>query len=319
MNKINFFIIVFFLSGQILFAQTIEAEAQLKTQSVDSVDGWKKGGTLSFNISQTSLTNWSAGGQSSVAVNSLVSLFLNYKKGNSLLENNLDIGYGSMKQGEGEEWWKTDDKIDFTSKYGYKMKKHLFIAVLVNVKTQMNDGYNYPDDSTLVSKFMSPGYMLGALGLDYKPGKNFGAFVSPITSKSTFVLDQVLADAGAYGVDAAMYDNLGVLVTEGKNSRTEFGGYLRMFYHKNLMKNIDLTTKLELFSNYIENPQNIDVNWDVLLSMKVNKYISATIATTLVYDHDIDIQFDTADDGTPIVGPRTQFKEVLQLGINFKF
>lgn len=319
MNKIYLGVLVFIFSGQILFAQTVEAEAQLKTQAVDSVDGWKKGGTFSLNVSQTSLTNWSAGGQSSVAVNGLVSFFLNYKKGNGLLENNLDIGYGAMKQGEAKEWWKTDDKIDFTSKYGYKMKKHLFMAVLLNVKTQMNDGYNYPDDSTLVSRFMAPGYLLGAIGFDYKPDDKFGAFVSPLTSKSTFVLDQELANNGAYGVDAATYDDLGVLITEGKNSRTEFGGYMRMFYKQNLMKNIDLTTKLELFSNYIENPQNIDVNWDVLVSMKVNKYISATIATTLIYDHDIDIQHDTADNGTPIVGPRTQFKEVLQVGFNYKF
>ena len=165
----------------------------------------------------------------------------------------------------------------------------------------MTAGYNYPDDSTKISNFLAPGYMLGAIGMDYKPNEIFNLFVSPITMKMTIVNDQTLSNAGAYGVD------------QGKKTRSEYGGYLRAILKKDIMKNINLQTKLELFSNY-EEATHIDVNWEVLVAMKVNKYISATISTQLIYDHDIDIL-----DSDGKVGPRTQFKEVIGVGISYKF
>lgn len=299
-------------------AQTTEAEKSLTTQTVDSTDGWDYGGKFGLNISQVSLSNWSAGGQSSMAITGTLALQASYKQGNGLFENFFDIAYGTMKQGE-ENWWKTDDKIDFTSKYGYKIKKNLYVAALVNFKTQMDEGYNYPDDSTLVSKFMAPGYFLGAIGLEYKPNKKFSLYVSPITSKYTIVLDEGLANFGAYGLPGAEYDENGVFIKDGDKTRGEFGAYIRTVYKQNIMKNVDLETKLELFTNYVENPQNIDVNWEVLLAMKVNKFITASISTQLVYDDDVDILLGTDDNGDAIVGPRVQFKEVLQVGLTLSF
>ena len=302
------------------FSQTIEAEKDLKTQASDTIDGWKGGGTIAINLTQVSLTNWAAGGQNSVSANGLLSLFANYKKGKSMWENYLDIGYGSIKQGKDANWWKTDDKIDFTSKYGQKAFSNWYYAGLLNFKTQMTEGYNYPDDSTKISGLLSPGYLLGAIGLDYKPSDNFTAFFAVFTAKVTFVNDQTLADAGAFGVDPATYDLAGNLLTAGKNVRSEFGGYIRLFYKKDLMENIGLQTKLDLFSNYLETPQNIDISWEVLISMKINKYISATLSTHLLYDNDIDIAVDTNNDGiTDKVGPRTQFKEVFGVGFSYKF
>jgi hypothetical protein len=102
--------------------------------------------------------------------------------------------------------------------------------------------------------------------------------------------------------------------------RYEFGGYVRLFFKKDLMKNVNLQTKLDLFSNYLHNPQNIDINWEVLISMKVNKYITATINTQLLYDDDVMIAVDENGDGTPdSSGPRTQFKEVIGVGFSYKF
>ncbi len=184
----------------------------------------------------------------------------------------------------------------------------------------MDAGFNYPDDSTKISDLLAPAYLLGAVGLDYKPSDKFTAFVAPVTAKTTFVNDQVLADAGAFGVEKAVYDTAGNLLTAGKNIRTEFGGYIRLFYKVDVMKNVSLQTKLDLFSNYLENPQNIDVSWEVLISMKVNKYISATITTHLLYDDDTDISIDNNNDGIiDRIGPRTQFKEVLGVGFSYKF
>ena len=288
--------------------QVTEAESKLKTQTVDTLMGWKHGGMINLSTAQTSLTNWAAGGQSSFAVNGILSLFAHNKKEKSLWENYLDLGYGTMKQGKNADWWKTDDKIDFTSKYGLKAAEKLYYAGLLNFRTQMTNGYNYPNADDKISGFLAPGYLLGALGLDYVPNENFGVFIAPVTLKFTMVTDQALADSGAFGVD------------RGKNSKSEFGGYLRMFLKKSLMENITIQTKLDLFTNYLHNPQNIDVGWETMLSMKVNKFISATLSTTLLYDDDIDIEIDNNDDGiTDEKGPRTQFKEVLAIGFSYKF
>ena len=184
----------------------------------------------------------------------------------------------------------------------------------------MTAGYNYPDDSTEISTFLAPAYVLGAIGMDYKPNEVFTLFISPITMKMTIVNDQTLADAGAFGVEAAEYDDSGNLTKNGLSTRSEYGGYLRALFKKDIMKNVNLQTKLELFTNYTEEPTHVDVNWEVLIAMKVNKFISATISTQLLYDHDIDIAVDTDGDGNiDAAGPRTQFKEVLGIGLSYKF
>lgn len=308
-----------FSIATVSLAQTTEAEEDLKKQSKDSLEGWKTGGVFSVNLTQTSLTNWNAGGQNSVSVNGLLSVFANYKKGNSTWDNSLDLGYGILQQ-DGIGVRKTDDKIDFTSKYGQKAFKNWYYAGLVNFKSQMTAGYNYPDDSTEISNFLAPGYVLVAIGMDFKPSDVFTLFISPLTMKTTIVNDQTLANAGAFGVDPAEYNDLGVLISEGKTIRSEYGGYLRVQFKKDIMKNVNLQSRLELFSNYAEEPTHIDVNWETLISMKVNKYISATILTQLIYDHDIDIGVDTnGDDIIDKIGPRTQFKEVLGIGLTYKF
>ena len=305
-KMISSVVLLLFVAGA--FSQTTEAEKQLKTQKVDTITGWKKGGMINISSSQVSLTNWAAGGQSSVSLGGLMSLFANNKHEKSLWENYLDIGFGTMKQGKNAGWRKTDDKIDFTSKFGLNANEKLYYAALVNFKTQMTNGYNYPNDTTKISGFLAPGYLLGAIGLDYRPGENFTAFIAPLTLKMTIVNDDVLADAGAFGIDP------------GDQVRSEFGGYLRVFLKKDLMENITFQTKLDLFSNYLHNPQNIDVSWESLLSMKVNKFISAMLSAHLLYDDDIHIAIDNNDDGiVDEVGPRVQFKEVLAIGLSMKF
>lgn len=217
------------LSAFSAFTQTTDDEKELvktkdvlKAQNKDTVEGWKTGGVFSVNLTQVSLTNWNAGGNSSVSVNGVLSLFANYKKGNNAWDNSLDLGYGILKQ-DGEGVRKSDDKIEFTSKYGRKAIKNWYYAALINFKSQMTAGYNYPDDSTVISNFLAPGYALVAIGLDYKPSDVLTLFISPLTMKATIVNDQNLADAGAFGVDPAEYDNLGTLVKRGSNLRAEYG------------------------------------------------------------------------------------------------
>ena len=296
-------LLAFFVKGQ-----TTEAEKTLKTQTADTTAGWSYGGTINTTLAQVSLTNWAAGGQNSISVNGLLSLFARYKKDNMLWENYLDLAYGTVKQGEKGDWMKSDDKFDFTSKYGQKASKAWYYAGLINLKTQMTAGYNYPNTDEYISKFLAPGYLLGAIGMDYKPSDIFTAFISPITGKVTIVNDTTLANKGAFGVEP------------GEKTRSEFGGYARFFITYEVMKNVTLQSKLDLFSNYLDKPQNIDVNWETLISMKINKYISATIMTHLIYDDDIDIVVREATESEPAkVGPRVQFKEVLGVGFSYKF
>jgi len=318
MKKTFYSLVCLLIIGNIS-AQTTGIEETIKLQNIDSLDVWKTGGIISLNLTQVSLTNWSAGGENSISANGILSLFANFKKDNSTWDNSLDLSYGLLKQGD-EGVRKTDDKIDFTSKYGQKAHKNWYYSSLVNFKSQMTVGYNYPNDTSKISNFLAPGYLLGAIGMDYKPSEILTLFISPVTTKITLVNDQALADTGAYGVEAAVIDTDGNIITKGENSRAEYGGYIRALLKKDIMKNVNLQTKIEFFSNYSEEPSNIDVNWEILISMKVNKFISATISSQLIYDDDIDIFIDKNNDGIiDGVGPRTQIKEVLGIGLSYKF
>jgi hypothetical protein len=235
------------------------------------------------------------------------------------------MAYGLLKSGNNKAR-KNEDKIDLTSKLGrYAFYDHWYYTALVNFKTQFDNGYNLPDDSNVVSHFMAPAYVIGSIGLDYKTKDNsFSAFISPVTSKTIIVNDQKLANAGAYGVDAAQYDSVAgvyVIVKNGSMVKSQFGGYVKIAFKKDIMKNVNLATKLELFSDYLKDPQNIQVNWEMLISMKVNKFISASISTNMIYDHNIPVPVEREINGVKVAGtgPRLQFKEVLAVGFSYKF
>ena len=308
------FLVTVFASASI--AQVTEAEKKLRAVNADTIMGWKKGGLFALNLAQTSLTNWAAGGQNSAAVNGIFSAFANYKQGKSAWDNSLDIGYGILKQGKDASPMKTDDKFDLFSKYGREAFKNFYWSGLMNFRTQMRPGYKYPDTENKISDLFSPAYLLVAAGMDYKPNPYFSAFIAPLTGKFTFVNDAELSAAGAFGV------------TPGQNSRSEFGGYLRAIFSKNdfkdeFMKNVAFTSKIDLFSNYGHNPQNIDITWENLIGLKVNKFISVNFNTVLMYDDDIKVPVDRNGNGefesTEAPGPRTQFKEILGVGFSYKF
>ena len=305
-------ILLVVLSSEVSFCQVTTAEKALRTQNADSVMGWKKGGLIVASLSQTSLTNWAAGGQNSLAVNGILSLFANLKQTKSSWDNSLDLGYGVLKQGKFDGFRKTDDKIEFASKYGRVAVDHLYYAALVNFRTQFAPGYNYTETTgTKISDLFSPAYLTLALGLDYKPYPSLSLFLAPISGRFTFVNDKVLSDAGAFGV------------SPGKTVRSEFGGYFRGIYTKGdfkgeFMKNVSFTTRLDLFSNYADKPQNIDVNWETLIGLKVNKFITVSFNTDLIYDDNIKIPVER--NGNIVnIGSKTQFKEILGVGFSYKF
>ncbi len=318
MKKIKLILVVTITATTVTFAQTPDS---IKPAPIY----WTKGGVAALNFTQSSFTNWAAGGENAVSASGMISLFSNYKKDNVSWDNSIDLAYGLLQSGT-TKFRKNEDKIDFSSKFGrYAFYKHWYYTALVNFKSQFDNGYNLPNDSTVISHFLAPGYVIGSIGLDYKSKDNsFNVFISPVTSRTTIVNDQRLADAGAYGVQAAKYDTLfGVyqIVEYGEKIRSEFGGYLKLTYKKEIFKNVTYGTKLELFSNYTDRPQNIDVLWENILSMKVNKLFSASITTNMIYDHDIPVPVKRTENGitTTGTGPRLQFKQVLAIGLSYKF
>lgn len=277
---------------------------------------WRLKAGFGLNGTQSSFVNWNAGGRNNISAIAFFSGSADYSKNKWLWKNNLELALGGLKYldstGRKEGFQKTDDKIDFATNIGFKLKEKWYLSMIGGFRTQFMDGYTYPNDSIQVSRFMAPGYINLSLGIDYTPNENFSLFLSPLSAKVTIVNDQRLADAGAFGVDKGIFGPTGEVTTSGNKIRYEYGAYLKMTYNKELFKNVNFKSRLELFSNYAENPQNIDVNADVLWTFKVNSWLSASLNWTLIYDDDIDIR-----DVNGNVGPRTQFKSVLGLGISY--
>jgi len=269
---------------------------------------WKFGGFGSLTLNQAAYSNWAAGGTNSVGATGMLNLKLRYSKNKHSWSNLLDAAYGFQLLGptERSKYNKTDDKIEFTTAYSYELhrNKKWYLTVLVNFRSQFTNGYNYPNDSVPISKFMAPGYVVAGIGITYRPANFFTLYLSPSSGRFTFVLDDTLSKQGAFGVE------------KGKKVRGEFGPYLRADLNKDLAKTINISSSLELFTNYLKDFGNIDVNWNVLLTLKVNKWLATIINCQVIYDDNVLIQTNPPE---PATGPRTQFKETLGVGMSYKF
>lgn len=277
------------------------------TAPLDTTKTWKTFGLIGLNFNQVSLTNWAGGGTSSIATTGIMNLNANYAKGKTSWVNSLDMAYGIIKNADAPII-KSDDKLEFNSKFGHKASKYWYYSGLLNFRSQFAPGFKTPGDTVKISNFLAPGYLIAAIGMDYKPNDKFSAFLAPLTSKITIVNDPVLSARGAFGVDT------------NATVRSEFGGFIKLQYQNNIVENVSFATRIDLFSNYLHNPKNIDVSWETLISMKINKFMSASIATHLIYDDDVKISVDENKDGIlDGFGPRVQFKEVLAVGLAYKF
>ena len=271
-------------------------------QEAQDTSYWKVTGQASVNLSQISFSNWVGGGKNSVSGVGLFDLNAIYQKDKLQWNNTLKTGYGLLKEEENQVV-KTDDKLELNSKLGVQLKEHLLYSSYVNFLTQFANGYKYPNTTDKISTLFAPAYLTLATGLDYQPSENFSLFFTPLSGKFTFVTDDDLSAAGAFGVDP------------GKKARAEMGATVKSEFKTPVVKNVDLSTTLTLFSNYFNNPQNIDVNWDIALNMKINDFLSANLLTNLVYDHDILIPIDNEGN----TGRRVQLKQLFGVGFSYKF
>ncbi len=291
-----------------LFAQVMEKAAQdaavkLRTISEkDTTQHWKLSGITGINASQTALVNWAAGGENTVAGNFYLNGSLDYTKGKWAWDNDLVLEYGLIYSDE-YDWRKSSDKISYTSKLGYQINKKWYYSLLADFNTQFAKGYNYPNTNNYISDFMAPAYSNIALGIDFKPNDNFSLFLSPATARFLFVLDDSLSNAGAYGIDP------------GDKMMVEAGALLKGKMKKTIMTNVDLISNLDMFTPYNSDFGNVDINWEMLFSFKINKILTTTLSTTLRY-YDREHYYDTEGQDK---GPRIQFKEIFGLGIAYRF
>lgn len=259
---------------------------------------WTKGGNYSFNATQVSLTNWSAGGQNSVSGVTKLQLFANYKKGKTSFDNRIDLGFGLSKV-EGLALQKNEDIIDLQSKLGIKANEKWFYSTSLAFKSQFGSGYSDATNTTKTSNFLAPANLTLAIGMDYKPNNKLTMMIAPLAGKLTIINDK--------SINSTLYG----LASEDATTRLEMGASIVSAYKTELLKNVGLNTELGLFSNYLNNPQNIDVDWKVGIIMKINEFMSAQLDTRLIYDADIKDQIDNK--------AKVQFKELLGLGLNIKF
>jgi len=274
---------------------------------------WERGGNFNLSIQQVSLNNWAAGGQSSLALNTGITLFANFKKDNKIWDTNLTVNYGFNRQTERNfPTRKTNDNFIFITKYGRELSPKLYLSTQVDARTQLLRGHRYfrpaaqeREQRSVISDLLSPAYIQSSSGLNYqKEFKNkdrVSVIVSPFTGRFTVVLNDSLSRAGAFGV------------IPGERVRPEAGISLASATRLTLMDNITWRADLNLFSNY-ERLGNMVVNFNSILNMKVNRYITTRIETVLIYDESVFIEME---DGTR--SRAIQLQNLVNFGIGIDF
>ena len=265
---------------------------------------WKLGGLFNLNINQGSLSNWSAGGDKfSFSLNSYLNLFAFYKKNKNSWDNNLDLDYGIVNTTSlGSR--KESDRIDLLSKYGYALSKKWNASALFNLRTQFAKGYAYSktaagkDTSSVISNSFAPAYILLSLGFDYRPNADLSVFISPLTERWVIVTDRLIAPL--FGIDSS------------KRSKNELGAFASVNYTKKLGASFTFKTRLDLFSNYKQKPQNIDVFWSNVLTAKITKYINFSFNLDMIYD-------DDTHNVNPAKGPAPQWLQLMGIGFAYNF
>lgn len=310
MKKFLLSLAMVLFASQMIFAQDAEEKS------------WTHGGFVGLNVSQSHFSNWTSGGQDNVNGISTFKYSANYLKGKSKWDNNIDLALGYSYFDFDMKPLKTDDRINFSSLYGYDVvKDELFITANLNFQSQFADGFDYKTDSTnKISKFLAPAYLTVGIGAQYTPSSWFSLNLAPASGRLTIVNDQTLADKGAFGVKGALIDPVtGEILEHGSKFRMELGAQLIANVNYEIFKNVIFTSKLVVFYDYMQTREfnalnkeygcRLDFDWDNAIVMKVNDWLNCNVTARLIYDEDI----------KPIEGDSfLQFKEVLSVGISYR-
>jgi len=261
---------------------------------------WTKTGKITFLFNQSAFSNWVAGGESNIAGNFGINYSFNYKKEKISWLNRIDAAYGLNKSGNSEFTKKTDDNLEFNSVVGLKAKGYWSYSFFMNFKTQFAKGYQYgktdegKETRDEYTSFMSPGFLSFGPGMLWEKHENLKFNLSPLAVKLIFVDSAFSSEfPGYFGVE------------EGESLRTEFGFRASGYAKFNIMKNVSMENILSLYANYLEDPQNIDINYTMSIDMTINKVLSANLIFQTIYD-------DNAYRGF-------QIREVFGIGINYNW
>lgn len=308
MNRSVLFLLLILISSTIQAQDAIvrklqmESLRQIKRDVPDTGNkSWRTGGAYTLSIGQGSQSNWAAGGDDfSFTVNTSLRLFAFYKKSKHSWDNTLDINFGYLNTTSlGSR--KNDDRFDLLSKYGLKLNKKFNLATLVNFRSQFLKGYTYPNNvKTFASAFLSPAYLIISQGIDFKPNKELSIFVSPVTSRWVFVTDSTLSAKGEYGVK------------QHTHSINQNGAFATIGYQRAFNKMVSYKSRVDLFSNYQKDPQNVDVFMTNTFSAKVARIIAFSWNVDMVYDDDVRLF------GPDNTSPGLQFKSIIGIGLQVK-
>jgi hypothetical protein len=309
-----------YLIGFLFFVYQFNYGQLITTELPDTISYWSKENKVGLDISQITFVNWNAGGNNSISGLIKGQFIRTYTRENIHWKNELIMRYGINKQ-ESQEVRKTDDQFAFNSTFGYKRDtiSNWYYAGKFNFNTQFANGYAYPNIDLAISRPFAPAYTFLGIGAEYsRKDLNLNFYLSPLTQKTTMVFDQRLADQGAFGVEKAIYDEFGNLVKRGKNIRNETGVLVSSQWKREIFENINFENRIALYTDYINNFGNIDVDWQLQLDLTVNQYVKANIRTHLVYDDDIKSKEE--EGGVQVIrGPKIQLKQLLGLGVVYQF
>ncbi len=283
---------------------------------------WFTKNSIGVNFNEVAFINWNAGGNNSISALFHGNFERKYVKDLLNWKNVASVRYGINAQ-EGRELRKSEDQVSFNSTAGYlrDSTSNFRYSAKFSFNTQLSSGYRYPNTDRPISKFMAPGYIFLGIGTEYShPTEELTIYLSPLTQKSTFVLDRTLANEGMFGVTPAIRDEEGNIIQEGERVRMEIGILFTSGFNKEIFTNVKLDNQLTLYSDYLNKFGNIDVDWQVNVNMKVNEFIKASIGSHLRYDDDVKLKEDTNGDGKlETLGPRIQFKQMLGVGVVYEF
>ena len=272
---------------------------------------WKFSGVVGLNVTQVGMWNWSAGGSNNANGRVFTNLTLAYKKKDISWDSNLDTEFGLMYVPETQfKWRKPNDRIVFSSKFGYEFKKTWFFTILAGFRSQYIAGYDYKmvsgvEDKLYVSNWLSPSYTDLSMGIDWKPNTIFTVYYSPVAGRFTSCTVDTLRTKYGVPQDKTYVANLGMTFKAGIN------------YSPTKAKELKIISTLTLYTPYTSNTQkfgNIDVDWDVAVSYQFLKVLNVSLGTSLKYYDQVMIT-----DKKGKVGPRVQFKEVIGIGIGYTF
>lgn len=259
---------------------------------IDTTKVWTKNGNISLLFNQSAYNKqWLGGGTSNIAGNFGINYDFNYKKGDVVWDNKFILAYGLTKIKGAEMSAKTDDRLELNSLWGKKARGDWYYSIFFNFKTQMDSGYD--KDNQKISHFFSPAYTQFGPGMLWKKSNNLSVNFSPATAKLILVHNHFTDLGPSFGV------------LQGDNSRFEFGASISGYYKFNVMANVSIENRLNLYSNYLDNPQNADIDYQMNLVMKINKYLSANVAVQAIYD----------DNSVKAV----QVREIFGIGVNYGF